>query len=48
MIKEVINKSGKSTLKYEVRLNKRELQEVIEDIMSTVKLNKKLSIEVKI
>jgi len=47
MIKEVIQKSGKTTIKYEVRINKNELNKVIEDMLSTTKLNKKTTIEVK-
>ena len=47
LIKEVIQKSGKTTIKYEVRINKNELNKVIEDMLSTTKLNKKTTIEVK-
>ena len=47
LIKEVIQKSGKTTIKYEVRINKNGLNKVIEDMLSTTKLNKKTTIEVK-
>ena len=47
MIKEVITKSGKQTAKYNILINKSELNKVLDDITATMKQGKKITIEVK-
>ena len=47
MVKEVITKSGKLTAKYNILINKSELNKVLDDITATMKQGKKITIEVK-
>lgn len=47
MLKETVRRNGKMTLKYNIIINKGEINNVVEDIIATNKKGTKITIEVK-
>lgn len=47
MLKEVVRRNGKLTQKYNILINKPEVNAVVEDILATKKKNTKITIEVR-
>lgn len=47
MLKEAVRRNGKLTQKYNILINKAELNAIAEDILATKKKNTKITIEVR-